>query len=64
MTSTPSFPGSPTSAALAASSGCDGVEINAGQHSLVRQFLSGLTNSRTDDWGAERSRFAVEVIAA
>jgi hypothetical protein len=27
------------------------VEINAGQHSLVRQFLSGLTNQRGDEWG-------------
>ena len=26
--------------------GLDGVEVNAGQHSLVRQFLSGLTNLR------------------
>ena len=43
---------------------CDGVEINAGQHSLVRQFLSGLTNQRTDDWGTDRLRFAREVIAA
>ncbi|HEY4607795.1 MAG TPA: mycofactocin system FadH/OYE family oxidoreductase 1, partial [Ilumatobacteraceae bacterium] len=49
---------------LAVSAGCDGVEINAGQHSLVRQFMSGLTNHRDDEWGTERQRFAREVIAA
>jgi 2,4-dienoyl-CoA reductase (NADPH2) len=45
----------------------DGVEINAGQHSLVRQFLSGLTNQRDDGYGGDperRLRFAREVIAA
>ncbi|MGI8492298.1 MAG: NAD(P)-binding protein, partial [Acidimicrobiales bacterium] len=51
-------------AGLASSSGCDGVEVNAGQHSLVRQFLSGLTNHRGDDWGADKLRFASEVLAA
>jgi 2,4-dienoyl-CoA reductase (NADPH2) len=49
-------------AGFAADAGCDGVEINAGQHSLVRQFLSGLTNHRHDEWGADRLRFAREVI--
>lgn len=48
----------------ALSAGCDGVEINAGQHSLVRQFLSGLTNHRSDIWGADRLHFARRVIAA
>jgi len=42
----------------------DGVEINAGQHSLVRQFLSGLTNQRDDDWGHDRLAFARQVIEA
>lgn len=51
-------------AALAVESGCDGVEINAGQHSLIRQFLSGLTNHRGDEWGTDRSRFAREVLSA
>lgn len=51
-------------AAGAVAAGCDGVEINAGQHSLVRQFLSGLTNQRDDEWGADRARFARDVIAA
>ena len=45
----------------------DGVEVNAGQHSLVRQFLSGLTNQRDDSYGGDgerRLRFAREVVAA
>lgn len=50
-------------AALAVAAGCDGVEINAGQHSLVRQFLSGLTNHRGDEW-ADRLLFARQVLAA
>lgn len=43
--------------------GLDGVEINAGQHSLIRQFLSGLTNARQDAYG-ERPRFARDVLTA
>jgi 2,4-dienoyl-CoA reductase (NADPH2) len=42
----------------------DGVEINAGQHSLVRQFLSGLTNHRDDAWGQDRLLFATQVLEA
>lgn len=49
---------------VALDAGVDGVEVNAGQHSLVRQFLSGLTNHRDDEWGADRSRFAREVLGA
>jgi mycofactocin system FadH/OYE family oxidoreductase 1 len=49
---------------VAVEAGCDGVEINAGQHSLVRQFLSGLTNQRDDPWGLDRLLFARQVIAA
>jgi 2,4-dienoyl-CoA reductase (NADPH2) len=51
-------------ARLAVEAGCDGVEVNAGQHSLVRQFLSGLTNQRDDGWGTDRLRFAREVLGA
>lgn len=51
-------------ALLAVESGCDGVEINAGQFSLVRQFLSGLTNQRDDEWGADKVLFARQVLAA
>ena len=50
-------------AKLALEAGCDGVEVNAGQHSLVRQFLSGLTNQRGDEWGTDRLRFANDVLA-
>jgi mycofactocin system FadH/OYE family oxidoreductase 1 len=53
-----------SAARLAVESGCDGVEVNAGQHSLVRQFLSGLTNHRDDEWGADRLRFARELLRA
>ncbi len=49
---------------LAVDAGCDGVEVNAGQHSLVRQFLSGLTNHRGDEWGVDRLRFARDVLGA
>ncbi len=41
-------------AAVAAGSGLDGVEINAGQYSLLRQFQSGLTNQRGDEYGQDR----------
>jgi mycofactocin system FadH/OYE family oxidoreductase 1 len=51
-------------ARLAVAAGCDGVEVNAGQHSLVRQFLSGLTNHRDDAWGTDRLTFARDVLDA
>ncbi len=51
-----------TAAALALDAGADGVELNAGQHSLLRQFLSGLTNQRDDEWGADRSRLVAHVL--
>jgi mycofactocin system FadH/OYE family oxidoreductase 1 len=54
-------------AGVAMRSGMDGVELNAGQHSLIRQFLSGLTNMRGDQWGAGgrgRQAFLLDVIAA
>ena len=53
-----------SAAAAAVAAGCDGVEVNAGQHSLVRQFLSGLTNQRDDEWGHDRARFARDVVTA
>ncbi len=49
---------------IAMEAGCAGVEINAGQHSLIRQFLSGLTNLRADEYGTDKVRFAREVLAA
>lgn len=45
-------------------SGLHGVELNAGQFSLLRQFLSGLTNQRSDDYGTDRTRLLREVLAA
>ncbi len=53
-----------SSARAAVAAGLDGVEVNAGQHSLVRQFLSGLTNQRADGWGTDRLRFARAVLEA
>ena len=50
--------------ALAVESGVDGVEVQAGQHSLLRQFLSGLTNTREDGYGTDRLRLLREVLAA
>lgn len=49
---------------IARSSGMDGVEINAGQWSLVRQFLSGLTNQRSDAYGEDKLKLLREVIEA
>ncbi|SNS84289.1 2,4-dienoyl-CoA reductase (NADPH2) [Geodermatophilus pulveris] len=54
-------------AARCAAAGFDGVEVQAAQSSLVRQFLSGATNRRTDRYGGpleHRARFLVEVLAA
>jgi len=51
-------------AALAAESGLDGVEINVGQHSLLRQFQSGLTNQREDGYGQDRLLLTERVLRA
>lgn len=51
------------SAALAVGSGCDGVEVNSGQWSLLRQFLSPLTNRRGDRYGQDRTLLLGEVLA-
>ncbi|HVH21294.1 MAG TPA: FAD-dependent oxidoreductase [Pseudonocardia sp.] len=51
-------------AGLAVAADLDGVEVNAGQHSILRQFLSGLTNRRTDGYGSDRTRLLREVLAA
>lgn len=51
-------------AAAVAESGMDGVEIGAGQHSLLRQFLSGLTNQRRDGYGTDRPRLLRQVLGA
>nr|WP_214403310.1 mycofactocin system FadH/OYE family oxidoreductase 1 [Pseudonocardia lacus] len=51
-------------AALAAAQDLDGVEVDAGEFSVLRQFLSGLTNRRTDGYGTDRTRLLREVLAA
>ncbi len=52
------------SARVAVTAGVDGVEVDAGARSLLRQFLSGLTNLRTDAYGTDRTRLLREVLAA
>jgi 2,4-dienoyl-CoA reductase (NADPH2) len=51
-------------AALAGRSGVGGVEINAGQYSLLRQFHSGLTNQRGDRYGQDRLLLTERVLAS
>lgn len=48
-------------ASVAVAAECDGVEINAGQFSLFRQFMSGLTNLRDDEW-SDRTRLVATVL--
>lgn len=51
----------------AVAGGLDGVEINAAQFSLVRQFMSALTNHRGDAYGGDltnRLRFCMEILQA
>jgi mycofactocin system FadH/OYE family oxidoreductase 1 len=51
-------------AGLAVAAGADGVEIDAGARSLLRQFHSGLTNHRADGYGRDRLRLTREVLSA
>jgi 2,4-dienoyl-CoA reductase (NADPH2) len=51
-------------AALAGRSRMDGVEINAGQYSLLRQFHSGLTNQRGDRYGQDRLLLTEQVLVS
>lgn len=48
----------------AVQAGLDGVEIEAGQCSLLRQFLSGLTNQRGDAYGEDKTRLLSDVLTA
>lgn len=53
-------------AARCRAGGFDGVEIQASQSSIVRQFLSPAANRRTDAYGGDlpgRARFLLEVVA-
>jgi 2,4-dienoyl-CoA reductase (NADPH2) len=51
-------------ARVALSSGLDGVEVDSGPWSLLRQFQSGLTNQRTDTYGTDRLRLTREILTA
>ena len=53
------------SAVYAVEGGFDGIELQLGHSSLVRQFLSSATNQREDEYGGNfenRMRFCLEVI--
>ncbi len=47
---------------MAVTAGCAGVEVNAGQWSLLRQFCSPLTNHRGDELGTDRASFLRRVL--
>ena len=51
-------------ARTAVEAGMDGVEVDAGPLSVLRQFHSGLTNQRGDAYGDDRLRLTCEVLDA
>ena len=53
-----------SAARSAVDAGMDGVEIDAGPLSILRQFHSALTNQRSDAYGEDRLRLTTEVLDA
>jgi 2,4-dienoyl-CoA reductase (NADPH2) len=51
-------------ARAAIGSGLHGVEVDSGAWSLLRQFQSGLTNQRADEYGQDKLRLSREVLDA
>ena len=53
-----------TATRIAVASDVDGVEVDAGPRSLLRQFLSAITNQRADRHGTDKLTLIREVLAA